>query len=749
MIEYLNNRHDYWKTRKNYAIYSTNCSIKQIGDYGHLEGAGYHYYGGATSWEKRLGHITLDNLREDLTCSASKQSYDNFVDRVGGLPKELQTDEKYLVAYIVSNKDDLDAAGLRKFLEDKIPSYMIPSYFQQIDEIPLSSNGKLDRKRLPAPEKTQASDAEYIQPETVTEEKLAQVWHEVLALPMEKIGIDDSFFALGGDSIKAIQISARLQAHNLKMDLSQLFANPTIRELAPTIQATDRDIPQGPVEGDVPLTPIQAWFFEKKLSDSHHFNQSVMMYAEKGFVENAVNEALGGIMAHHDALRMSFTPLDVSEGEAESADGEGIPRINRELGIRQQNGGLLSGPIAVEVFDFREQPDCAELIVRECDRIQASMRLDGGAMSGGAGMLRAGLFKTPEGDHILLAVHHLVIDGVSWRIIFEDFAAAYTQCLEGKEITLPPKSDSFQYWAVQLEQYAQEEQFLKELDFWKEMESKEIEPLPRPGGASAPEVRKSKDSVSVAMTLDKELTAQLLTEVNTAFNTEINDLLLTALGMAFSRWSKANGGSGGSVLINLEGHGREDILENINISRTVGWFTSMYPVLLEIETTADLADLIKGTKESLRRIPNKGIGYGVLKYLTPGDKTQEIQFKLKPEIVFNYLGQFDGGEGNGDSSYGMSFMGRGAEVGPESEGSDVFSINGMVSGGQLQMVFGYNRFEYEEEMVSQLSGFYKEALEGIVNFCMGKEDTEYTVSDFDADLDDDDMGDIYDELDIE
>ncbi|UCH92860.1 MAG: AMP-binding protein [Candidatus Aminicenantes bacterium] len=719
MIAYLNNRDPYWRTRKNYAIYSTNCPIKQVGDYGHLKRQGYHYYGSATSWEKRLGHITLKNLEEDLQCRVKETGYENFLKRLG-IPDEASpdpTNDDSLIVYFVSHQE-LEVHDLREYLLKKLPAYMIPNYFEPIEKIPLTPNGKVDKGALPKPVGKSKPSAEYQEPENEVEEKLVEVWHEVLARGRGKIGTNDNFFELGGDSIKAIQISAKLQKYGLKMEIKDLFLNPTIKALAKSVSTLDRVIPQGIVEGEVELTPIQHWFFENHFTQRHHFNQALILSREKGFDEEKVKKLFTRIVEHHDALRMVF---------------------KKEPGnVKQINRGLTGNLIDLSVYDLREEERYAEIIEEKCNQLQRSMDL-----KGEGALLRLGLFKTGtiNGDYLLIAIHHLVVDGVSWRILLEDLSIGYSQLENGEEVRFQDKTHSFQYWAHKLKEYSYSDKALQELEYWKGIEAAVTEPLPKdlePGK----EKKKNRYCETINMNLGKEETRKLLKEVNQAFNTEINDILLTALGLALNQWAGLE-----KVLVNLEGHGREPIVEEVNISRTIGWYTTQFPVILDITTGENLAHQIKSIKETLRQIPNKGIGYGILRYLTPQDKKQGICFEIEPGIRFNYLGQLGGEINRGPEVFKISAMKRGDDISPQAESPYTLDINGAILGEQLGLSITYNKEAYHNHRVEKLLDYYKANLVKIIEYCTAAEETEKTVSDFDAvDLDAEEVGIIYQEL---
>ncbi len=258
MISYLNQRDSYWKKRKDYAIYSTNCPLKQIGDYYHLKERKYHYYGSATSWEKRLGHLTLQNLKEDLQCKVTEKGFKNFAGMIKFEPVSTDMEVKYLCAYVVAD-DSFNLEELKEFLLSILPNYMVPSAFVELEEMPLTSNGKIDRKALPEPDKIQQISKEYVEPRNQLESGIATVWASVLGI--ERVGIDDNFIQLGGDSIKAIQLASQMNNAGYDVKIKDIFTYQTIRELTPHIAEAKIDsIDQGAASGKMSLTAIQRWF---------------------------------------------------------------------------------------------------------------------------------------------------------------------------------------------------------------------------------------------------------------------------------------------------------------------------------------------------------------------------------------------------------------------------------------------------------------------------------------------------------
>ncbi|MCX7920707.1 MAG: amino acid adenylation domain-containing protein [Clostridia bacterium] len=607
---------------------------------------------------------------------------------------------KYLCAYIVAEKE-LTVTQLREHLSKDLPDYMIPSYFVQLDKLPLTPNGKVDRKALLELNASISTEAEYAEPANEIELVLAQVWQEVLRI--DKVGTNSTFFELGGDSIKAIQVSSRLHKYGMKVEIRDLMRNPNIRELATMVKVyIEEKVEQGAVEGRVNLTPIQKWFFEKNFTGMHHWNQAVMLYGKNGFDSDVLRRVFQKIVEHHDALRMVYL-----------VDGENVIQYSRGL-----DGELFT----LQTIDLTGESNYEERIVEEADRIQSSIDLNKGPL------VKLGLFKTTEGDHLLIAIHHLVVDGVSWRIIFEDLAAGYEQAVNNSEIMFQEKTCSFKDWGLKIQEYAGSSNLLKERKYWKTILSKKHGNIP----VDTPVVeRYMKDYRNVSTVLTEEETARLTRQANSAYNTEITDILLAALGLAIKEWAGLE-----SVAVNLEGHGREDIAGEADISRTVGWFTSSYPIVLEMQGGREAARAIKCVKESMRKIPNKGIGYGVLKYLAAPEHKEDIGFGAEPEISFNYLGSF--GKDIDTGVFGMSRFPTGQSIHPCSEEIYKIDINGIIAGDRLSVNFKYHSDEYRDETILMLADIYKQKLLEIVEHCVSKERTELTPSDY---------GDTYLELD--
>ncbi|MCP5051334.1 MAG: amino acid adenylation domain-containing protein [bacterium] len=611
---------------------------------------------------------------------------------------------KELAAFLVENRcGSFSQAEAREYLGKSLPSYMIPSHFITLENMPLTPNGKIDKKALLKQLETAGpgnqSQVEYVAPSNEIEEKLVEVWQGISR--KQTIGVNANFFETGGDSIKAIQIASRLYKHGLKLEIRDLFKHPVLKELAAFITKIERKPEQGVIQGSVELTPIQQWFVQNRFTDSHHFNHAVMLYRQARFREEFIEQAFSRVTQHHDALRMAIR--------------------FRENDVVQENKGIDGQAFHLEVFNFRETGEALEKKVeKEANRLQQGIHLETGPL------VKLALFKTPRGDHLLIVIHHWVIDGVSWRILLEDFSTVYRQLDKGEAPALEDKTDSFQYWAKKQAHYATSanNHLRSELKYWKNILETNVEPLPKdtiPGR----EVRTNENLERVLFNLDPGQTRQLVEQTNHAYNTEINDLLLTALALAVHRWCGLE-----KIRVNLEGHGREEIIDNVNITRTIGWFTSQFPLLLDLTGDSGLSYCIRNIKETLRQVPNKGIGFGILKYLSP--HSRELAAHETPEISFNYLGEFRYGEDDEKEGalFSTSKLSPGTGFSPQMEHLYTLDIGGILENRRLTLHISFNKYEFRSETIQRLVDLYKSALLEITRHCAAKTQPSLTPSDY-------------------
>jgi amino acid adenylation domain-containing protein/non-ribosomal peptide synthase protein (TIGR01720 family)/FkbM family methyltransferase len=602
------------------------------------------------------------------------------------------------------NSPEALVEDVRAHLKERLADHMMPAAFVLLENMPLTANGKIDRQALPAPRQEKADEGkQFVPPGNETEEILAGVWRQVLGV--REVGIHDNFFELGGDSILSIQIVARANQAGLKLSPKQLFRHQTIAELAANI-TLDAD-ESGPLAEDgqelltgaVPLTPIQRHFFARPLINPHHFNQSLLLTVRRRISRDILQRVMAAVVAHHDALRMRF--------ERTTQDWE------------QRYGGAESvGEVEVREADVSHLDEAARAAQIEavCDAMQRSLRLEGG------GLLRVVLFETGAEQRLLLLAHHLVVDGVSWRVLVEDVINGYEQAERGQEIKLGRKTTSYRKWAERLREYAQGEKAKEEQRYWREIEKAAGGKLPIDYQAGENTVESAR---TVSVSLDGEETRALLQEVPEAYQTQINDALLMALVEAIGKWSGQR-----QVLVEMEGHGREELWDDIDLSRTLGWFTTLFPVAFELKPGARKGELLKSVKEQLRRVPNRGLGYGLLRYLCEEAKIAEALAALpRAEVRFNYLGQLDHVLPS-NSLLSLSREATGADRDRREQRPYLIDVAGAVSGGRLQLNVSYSENIHQRAGIEALGHNLLESLRGIISHCQAMEVSDYSPSDF-------------------
>jgi bacitracin synthase 1 len=627
----------------------------------------------------------------------SLKSYDNVADAVV-IPREDGRGDKYLCAYYVDvsrTESIVSTTELRNFLLKVLPDYMIPSFFVKLEKIPLTANGKIDRSALPDPvDIIRNDDTVYISPTNPVEKKLVEIWEKVLG--RNNIGINDNFFLVGGDSIKSIQIISRMNHAGYKLEMKDIFQYPVISELALHVRKLKRTSVQGTITGTIPLTPIQRAFFQQSHIDHRYYNQAVMLYSRKGFDKEIIKEVFSKIQMHHDALRMTYKRNSDDNDVVQTCEG-------------------LDYPLSLEEYDLKGLKNSLDVFATNINEIQANIDLEKGPL------MKLGLFRLDDGDRLLIVIHHLVIDSVSWRILLEDINILYNRYKQGETPALPAKTDSYRLWSERLVAYANSQSFLKEKSYWSGLESYTASVIPKDFEVEENFV---KDTRSISFNLGEKETALLLTRVNEAFKTEVNDILLTALGLSIQETFGLD-----RVLLALEGHGREDILEDMDVSRTVGWFTSVYPVLMEFSFWQDTGRQIKEIKEILRKVPNKGVGYGILKYLTAEEYTKNTLFKLSPKISFNYLGQVDA-DIDRLFSFELAKESVGNLQGKTDQREYELDIRGVTANKRLAVTIYYNGTHFKAETMEAFAVNIETSLRHIIEFCCSKEKTEFTPSDF-------------------
>jgi amino acid adenylation domain-containing protein/non-ribosomal peptide synthase protein (TIGR01720 family) len=632
--------------------------------------------------------------------------------------KRSATQNMQLVAYIVVRDGRFAPEGqtLRHFLREYLPDYMVPNRFIPLDKLPRTPNGKLDRRALPNPDEDwDVVVADAVPPRNRIEAKLAEIWQAVLGL--DAIGIHDNFFEIGGDSILSIRIMAKVSQAGLKLAPNQIFQHQTIAELAHVVGTNSSPhAEQTEVTGNVPLTPIQHWFFEQALADPQQWNQAFMLEVPAEVNAQSLEKAIHYLIRHHDALRLQFDHT-AAGWQQQIAD------IQKDVRLKTVDLSALSA-------------DAQKVAIQShARRLYASSEL------GQAPLFKACLFrlKWDRPNRLLLVAHHLVIDMISWQILLDDLETAYQQLSQGNPVKLPAKKTSFKQWAETLIQVAQSKHNQATLSYWLNGDTQTIKKLPVKVSKKGKNTGAPAQTVTVKLTVEE--TQHFLYDIAAAYNTEANDLLLAALTAALGRWIGP-----GRILIGLEGNARKAVARKLDVSRTIGWFTAFYPIILPIAAVANYGDHIKAIKEQLRRVPNRGLDYGIARYLG-GESTIIAQLnRYQPDILFKYLGQFDQMTGrNGQFKVLSTHLGR-ARSG-DNEQSHLLDINAFLTKRQLTVTWTYSPHYHDSETITQVASDFIEALRAIIHHCLAPDAGGYTPSDFpEANLDQKALDDLMDEF---
>ena len=611
------------------------------------------------------------------------------------LAREDVPGSRRLAAYLVTTSPAPEISVLRDHLKKQLPEYMVPASFVFLEKLPLTGNGKIDRKALPVPEQQRPELADrYVAPTTAAEKELAAIWSKVLRV--EQVGVNDNFFELGGDSILSIQTISLARQAGLTLSPKLLFQNQTIAELA-AVASRATELPkaeQGPVQGIAPLMPIEHWFFEQELADSQHYNQSFLFTVKEPLDLGALERALAHLERHHDALRERFATISHPREKTFASPSASAPLKCLDLSAVAESE--LSGSIeaaaahAQATLDYTQGP-LWRIIYFDC-----------------------GSKRAPR---LLLVIHHLAVDGVSWRILLEDLERIYQQEKAGQTVQPHPKTTSGKEWSERLSSYARDGVAALGVDYWRSATGARVAALPI-------ELHEGPDTEGSAHTLTLRLepaeTESLLHRAPAAYNTQINDLLLAALSPAVSNWTGSD-----CVSLNLEGHGREDLFEGVDLSRTVGWFTCIYPVHMQLPK-GDLGAVIKSVKEQLRAVPARGIGFGLLRYIVQDER---LRVAPEPEILFNYLGQLDQVVA-GSRLFEFAPERAGLWHSPNQRRRHSIELNCAVVHSRLEVWWTFGRNCYRTETMEKLAAEFIRRLREVIDHCTRPGTRGATPSDF-------------------
>lgn len=620
-----------------------------------------------------------------------------------------------LVAYAVPTSGTvLDPTALEAHIAQRVPTYMRPAAVVVLDALPLTANGKLDRAALPDPVVRPRSRQA---PRTPAEQAMAEVFTEVLGV--DGVGVEDSFFTLGGDSITSIQLASRARARGLHFTPRDVFEHRTVAGIAARARATAEEargpelpeLPGGGV-GELPLTPIVRWLVERG-GTFRRFHQSLTVELPAGTDQHTLVLAIGAVVDRHDMLRSRLYRDDTGEWRLETAppgtiDPAGILR-RREI---DDDADADTWRMAVEA----ELAAAAEHLDPTAGAVVRFVWLDPRRRSAPA--------------RLIICAHHIAVDGVSWRILLPDLFTAVHAVANGAPPRWEPTGTSMRRWAHALLDAAHHPDRVAELGLWRRI-CATPDPLlgSRPFDAGIDLAARVK---TVDITVDETVTESLVRTVPALFHAGVDEILVSALAVALAMWRARRGESTPVSLLRLEGHGREEqIVPGADLSRTVGWCTSVYPVRLDltgidleaVTAGADAAgEVIKTVKEQLRAVPDHGIGYGLLRYLNP-DTAESLPGPLPGQIGFNYLGRVD------ERGAGMLTT-PSAAPDPDLPAAAVIDINALVAGSRLRAGFSYPETLLDHSDVRELADLWVETLDAITAHARTPHAGGHTPSDF-------------------
>jgi pristinamycin I synthase 3 and 4 len=609
--------------------------------------------------------------------------------------------ERQLVAYVAA-EPPLSADAVRAFLRASLPEYLVPTRVVAMERLPVTRNGKVDRQALPAPdEASPARDQPLAAPRNEAEHALVQAWQS--ALGDREIGIDDNFFDLGGDSILSLQIVARLHDQGWHTSPRLLFQHQTIAELAPHLQRRGGSAdPVRPVSGEVALTPIQHWFFGHGFAVPGHWNHAVLLAHAGALDEDALDEetlraALQVLLEHHDALRLGYR-----------AEGGRWAQYNAPPGA----------PVAFEAVDLSAQADATTALAQGIERIQAAAELDGPLM-------RVGLFRMPGGGmRLLVVVHHLAIDAVSWPILLQDLAAVYAQLQSGAPAVLPARTTSYQAWSARLAELAAAGHWDQEREHWRRTAM--VAALPKPFTATEIDPGMAGDAAEWQDALPAEATARLQDASRQQRGTQTQALLLTGLMRALRRWRGAD-----ALVVDIEGHGRETDLpgfEELDLSRTVGWFTALYPVALALPPGNDPGEALTEVKAALRDVPNRGLGWGALRYLAADPV---IASAPTPLLCFNHLGRQNTAASTGEATLGQAPESVGTLMGSANRRTHALTLTTRIEDGTLQLHLSYAQGRFADDDIAAFGALLREELQCVAEHAADPQNARLDAADMD------------------
>jgi len=602
-----------------------------------------------------------------------------------------------LNAYIQSDGSErtFSDMALRNYLAERLPYFMIPKKFIPITVVPLTKNGKIDVVRLKKTD-TALEFSEKKSPESTLEKIFIKIWEEVLKTT--GLGTTDNFFEQGGDSIKAVQISSKLFEQGISVKVKDILTYHTIKNISLHAETSDPSqiYEQGILNGELTASPIQSWFFKHDFNRPGCYTQSALFKVNESLNISALEETLDVLIAHHDTLRLNY---------------------NWQKKNFFYNNDHLNTRITLTEIPVSEEQSLDDI----CNGIRNSFDLSSSLL------LKAALLKKKDGAMFLfITAHHLIIDGISWRILLQDMYSIYSAIQLGKTISLPPKTASFRDWTEMMTGLSISKEFEQEKEYWKEMERCSFSMVQD----IAITERFIKNTRTIVVSLDQEKTAFLLKDAHKPYNTDVLIILNAALLMTLKARTGFN-----EFVIEQENHGRG--FGSLNVSRTIGWFTAVYPVKFVYKS--EVGALIKSVKETLRKVPHKGIGYGINAFLS-----DDVQFSgFFPELRLNYLGEL--GKEMNNPMLSLSSLNVGNESHPDNVFTTYLECNAWVTEGTFIASMTGSMDIFKGTILDEFSNLFLENLNLLLRHLKEEEEgLHFTPSDFpSADLEEEEIQNLF------
>jgi amino acid adenylation domain-containing protein/non-ribosomal peptide synthase protein (TIGR01720 family) len=593
------------------------------------------------------------------------------------VPRHEAGTDNWLAAYVVLDPGT-SVNSVRLHLQSRLPKHMLPAAFLPMQALPLTPDGRIDRRALPAllmPVRTGG----HVAPRNDTEHALALIWASVFG--RDVVGVEDNFFELGGDSMSAIQVIARSRQFGLQVTSSDVFTYPTIADLAAVIVSRSEPADPGRRPSVATLTPIARWFLEQPLSNRNHWNHAFLLNVPSSLDVGAFDVALATVVARHDVFRLRLRE------DATGWHAAYVPSHHR---------------ICVERVDLKDYPSemVSTAIESTAAAVQAGLDIADGPI------LRVVHFACPAGQpgRLLVVQHHLIADAESWRILLQEIETAYAAARTGGEPVMPDRTTSFNCWAEHLARYASTGA-LEDLTGWERAIDAKCASLPRDRDADLT-LNTEASAGTIAVLLTAAETALLFESTAAAYGTPVDGLLLATLAQELVRWTGRD-----DVLVDVEDHRRPTVFDDVDLSRTIGWCAAVVPVRFEVGNSS-LADLLRRTKERLRQVHHRGVSFGALRYLSPDAEIREsLEAVPKPEVRFQYLGAF---EAVPSAIFTAAVESSGACRADDNRRSHLLDVVASVKGGRLKVQWTYSHHFHDAATISAVASRCIERLRELV-----------------------------------